>query len=269
MECLPLGISLCSYQPRDVHDFVEEGFRYFEISLPGKLAQRGEEERFVEVAQQYVTQMAREQVQPFSFHLPFAPHWDISVADAAAWRETVACLKNLITKLAPHGYQVYVVHGCGMEPIVPEERALRVSHAKAALQELCGHAADLGARVALENLPRSCVGNASGELHAMTDGVLPVCFDVNHLLCETHDEFLDCLQGQIITTHLSDYDGLDEKHWLPGRGVIAWRHVVDRLMASGYQGPYLFELGMHDGIPYTPAEVKGAFLKLMDREEQA
>ena len=48
---------------------------------------------------------------------------------------------------------------------------------------------------------------------------------------------------KIITTHISDYDFVDEKHWLPGEGKINWQELYKALLDIGYKGPWLYELG--------------------------
>jgi len=66
----------------------------------------------------------------------------------------------------------------------------------------------------------------------------------------------------IITTHLSDYDGEDEKHWMPGAGVVPWKQVYDTLTAAGYEGPWLFELGRNpDGTNFDPVAVLDSWAK--------
>jgi sugar phosphate isomerase/epimerase len=53
------------------------------------------------------------------------------------------------------------------------------------LAALARVAADDGVRVAVECLPRTCLGNAAAELRAIVDALDPaaagVCLDVNHL----------------------------------------------------------------------------------------
>ena len=68
-------------------------------------------------------------------------------------------------------------------------------------------------------------------------------FDVNHLLWESHADFIANAGSRIITTHISDYDFVDERHFVPGDGKIDWKDFYARMEAAGYQGPYLFELG--------------------------
>ena len=63
----------------------------------------------------------------------------------------------------------------------------------------------------------------------------------------------------VATTHLSDYDGVDERHWLPGQGVVPWKQVFLGLQKAGYRGPYLFELGAGPNGYHSAAEVLAAF----------
>ena len=52
------------------------------------------------------------------------------------------------------------------------------------------------------------------------DDRLRVCFDTNHLLKESIIDFIYNVGDKIITTHVSDYARENERHWLPGEGVI-------------------------------------------------
>ena len=117
--------------------------------------------------------------------------------------------------------------------------------------------------LAVENLPRTCIGRMGWEVARLSESCAGVCFDVNHLLMEDHGAFLDAAASKVITTHLSDYDGVDERHWLPGMGTVSWKLVHDRLIDAGYQGPFLFELGLNaEKKPYAPEEIVAAWRAL-------
>ena len=47
---------------------------------------------------------------------------------------------------------------------------------------------------------------------------------------------------KIITVHISDYDKVNERHWLPGEGVIDWQGVLNALNEIGYKGIWLYEI---------------------------
>jgi sugar phosphate isomerase/epimerase len=52
---------------------------------------------------------------------------------------------------------------------------------------------------------------------------------------------------KIVTLHVSDYDGIDERHWLPGEGCIDWQALRAALCEVGYDGVWMYELSF--GIP--------------------
>ena len=49
-------------------------------------------------------------------------------------------------------------------------------------------------------------------------------------------------QGRLITLHISDNDGIDERHWMPGQGVIVWQQWAQILVTMGYAFPFIYEL---------------------------
>jgi sugar phosphate isomerase/epimerase len=109
---------------------------------------------------------------------------------------------------------------------------------------MAGEAEKLGIRLAVECLPRTCLGNTSAEMLELVqaDERLGVCCDVNHLLQEKSEAFIRALGSRIISVHISDYDGLDEKHWMPGEGINDWSAILGALAEAGYEGPFLFEV---------------------------
>ena len=269
---LPLGISITQHAPDAVDDFVEKGFRYFEVGIPARLEGqepsqtpwRGRERTLVETKLPLVRRIFDHHLRVWSVHLPFGFGWDIAHYDEAERDAVCVSLKRVMDCTKDWGPRVYVLHGC-LEPVLPEERAVRIARSIRSLRELDEYAARFGARVALEDLPRSCLANSSVEARAMAQaaGNVPICFDVNHLLGETHGEFLWNLASNVVTTHLSDYDGVDERHWLPGEGIVPWKEVAWKLMDAGYRGPFLFELRAGKNGPYAAGEVLAAFERAM------
>ncbi len=196
-----------------------------------------------------VVQAAKErEIALWSFHLPFSPFCmnDISSTDAFVRKTTIDYMKLLIDRAAGYaGIRIMVIHASG-EPISDAERPKRMEGALAGLAELCDFAATYGATLAVEDLPRTCLGRSAEEMACLlsADERLRICFDTNHLLGgQKPQDFIRALGSKIVTLHVSDYDGLDEKHWLPGEGVIDWPAVMDALDDVGYTGPILYEVG--------------------------
>lgn len=182
-----------------------------------------------------------------SFHLPFS--WDINIAvpDEEKRTEVVRYLCTCMAKAAAVGIRRFVVHPSS-EPIPDEERAQWMAQAKKSLRELAEYAKAKDAVVCVEDLPRTCLGHTTEEMIELleADARLCMCFDVNHLCREygsTHHEMVEKLGHLMVTTHMSDYDFVDEKHLFPGVGMIDWKSVVEDLEAAGYEGPFLYEGG--------------------------
>lgn len=196
-----------------------------------------------------VVRTAKEtEVLLWSFHLPFMPFRvnNIASTDAFVRRTTVDYLKVLIDRAAGYaGIRTFVIHASG-EPIAPETRAARMEYAKEGLAQLCEAVSSYGAVLAVEDLPRTCLGNCAEEIRELltADERLRVCVDTNHLLGgRKPQDFIHALGDKIVTVHFSDYDGTDERHWMPGEGIIDWNAVMDAFDDIGYRGPILYELG--------------------------
>ena len=76
------------------------------------------------------------------------------------------------------------------------------------------------------------------------DDRLRVCFDTNHLLKEQNENFIRRVGDRIVTLHVSDYDRINERHWLPGEGVTDWNGILDALDDVGYNGVWLYEISL-------------------------
>ena len=46
-----------------------------------------------------------------------------------------------------------------------------------------------------------------------------------------------------MTTHISDHDYENERHWLPGEGKINWNALIGALEKIGYRGVFNYEVG--------------------------
>ena len=179
----------------------------------------------------------------WSCHLPFSRQLDISVADPALREQNVALMERMIRLASIFGPQRLVLHPSS-EPIADEEREIRLQNSANSIGRLALSAKEIGTVLCIENLPRTCLGRDSGELMRLIADYpeVMVCFDSNHLLKEEHAHFFEAVGNRIGTIHASDYDRKDERHWLPGEGVIDWPDFLRRLQASGYKGVFMHEV---------------------------
>lgn len=195
----------------------------------------------------YVKKLANEYgVNLWSYHLPFWTFdlFDITATDCEQRKQNVKRYEKYINEAAQMGITKFVLHPSG-EPIEDNERKERLEYSKESIFTLSQIAKQNGGVLAVEDLPRSCLGNKSSEILELiaVDSSISVCFDTNHLLNEDIVQFIKNVGSRIITTHVSDYDFINERHWLPGEGKIDWQSVLKALKDVGYNGPWLYEIG--------------------------
>lgn len=184
-------------------------------------------------------------VRLWSLHLPFCPFEiiDISSSDPGIRKSTVEYESEIIRMAADIGIGCMVIHASG-EPIDDDERSERMKHAKESFASLAAVAAEAGALIAVEDLPRTCLGNCSADIldFLKIDDRLRVCFDTNHLLNEKINDFMMAVGDKIHTLHISDYDFINERHWLPGEGKINWQEFMTLLDGIKYNNPFIYEI---------------------------
>ncbi len=229
-----LGISISPNNFEMLPAYAAAGFEVIEIAF---LDWSYEETR---AFAQRVLETARQLNLPvWSVHPSFGKKEDLSEPDEEKRLLAIERSLPFIELSKELGAKVIVVHG-STEPYRDEERGARIIACAQSLKVLQKAAGDIP--IALENLPRTCIARTSGEALPLSKNCGGICFDVNHLLMQSHESFLDQTAERIITTHLSDYDGINERHWMPGAGIVPWKLVCDRLLAAGYSGPWMFEV---------------------------
>lgn len=238
---LKIGLSTCGFTPTEeaFKNLAAAGIEAVEISMEKGYLDALDLEELKANADAYGVEL-------WSCHLPYYPFSfaDVSSTDGEVRKNVLAYFTQKIAAFTAIGVKRFVVHPSG-EPIAEEERPAKLACAKESLAKLAEIAESYGAVIAVEDLPRSCLGNTAEELAELiaADERLRVCFDVNHLLQGTHSDFLKTVGHRILTVHISDYDFKDEKHWLPGEGDINWQELYQGLLAAGYEGVWMYELG--------------------------
>ncbi len=189
-------------------------------------------------------------VNLWSFHLPFWPFNEIDISRKDMAEDSVAYLSEFIKKGSEIGIHKYIIHASG-EPIAEEDRKSRMECAKKSLFELAELSKEYGSVVLVEDLPRTCLGRNSSDMLELLSAHpnLKACFDTNHLLDEDIVKFIHALGDKIESTHISDYDFNNERHWLPGEGDINWQQLISALKDVNYNGIWLYEIDF--GCPWT------------------
>ncbi|MBQ6825104.1 MAG: sugar phosphate isomerase/epimerase [Clostridia bacterium] len=187
-------------------------------------------------------------IELWSLHLPFLPFEEIdpSSLDENKRKYTFDLFMGIIEKASKIGINKVIIHP-SCEPIPYEERAKRLEAAASFMSDLADEAHKFSIVIAIEDLPRTCIGKNSKEINYLlsANDKLRACFDTNHLLNEKITDFIKNVGEKIITTHISDYDFLNERHWLPGEGDIDWLELAKALKEINYNGVWLYELGLN------------------------
>lgn len=237
---LGIAVSSCGNKALDEQGFLsmkEQGIDAIEISL--RNYDDFDYKKVKENADKYGVKL-------WSLHLPFMPFSEIdpSALDRMAKFGTIRKFAEIIKKGSEIGIDKFIIHPSS-EPIEDKYREERMLSSMSSLYRLADIAAEEGSVICVENLPRTCLGKNSYEIKKLVavNSKLRVCFDTNHLLKEDIGEFIKNVGSKIVTVHVSDYDFKDEKHWLPGEGDIDWQKLYNDLLAVGYNGMWLYELG--------------------------
>ncbi|HZJ57141.1 MAG TPA: sugar phosphate isomerase/epimerase family protein [Clostridia bacterium] len=193
----------------------------------------------------------------WSIHLPFGREWDISEPDSDKRKSAIDGQVRLLELAAVMEPKKAVIHG-SFEPISDNERDARISACRDSLWAIGEAAATLGIELAIECLPRTCLGNSGEEMAELIRGndKVGVCCDTNHMFKESPGNFIRRIGSRIVTLHISDFDGIDERHWMPGEGIVDWNDVIAALTEVGYVGPFTFELShKNTDETYTPEKI--------------
>jgi len=184
-------------------------------------------------------------IELFSGHVPFARDLDPSNPSEQERREVVSRLCDMFDIYALLKFKKLNIHASYeiTKPIPAAERQARIESARKSLAALARKAEEIHVQLAVECLPRACLGNTSAEMLTLLQDIpsAGVTLDTNHLFHETPAEFIHKIGARIVNTHVADNDGVDERHWLPGKGVVDFVAIVRALEDVGYPGPFKFE----------------------------
>ncbi len=237
------------------------GIEYLELSIGGACPGL-----VVEEIQAYWTRLIasakKAGIKLWSAHLSFWDPFDIASLDKDLQKKAVERQLEMMRFVRDNtDIKLFVLHP-SFEPILPENRFEQMQISKKSICTLADFADSFGATIAVECLPRTCLGNSIDDMAKLisADSRLRICFDTNHLLGDTNEDFIKALGDRIATVHVSDYDRVDERHLMPYDGINSWKTIFSLLLRAGYEGPILFEVSGKKG--YTLSDIKACYDKL-------
>ncbi len=159
-----------------------------------------------------------------------------------------------------HAIRVLVIHvSKGTDPPPPTQSGLD------ALLKLVRRAEELGLVVAVENTrsPLHCDFVLSG----IESRHLGLCYDSSHdfISGDSPCRLLAKWGGRLVTTHLSDNDGINDDHFLPGDGRVDWSVVQDAFPKAQYSGALMLEVVPKPTEAVTPEQfTQKAYSRALD-----
>jgi sugar phosphate isomerase/epimerase len=248
MSDWPVGLSTGCYYRQSIFECLEwirdAGFTIIEVcSFPAHLDYHD-----LETVRQASRRIHELQIEPYSFHAPFADHIDITSLDGGA-RE--AALKDILTAAeaaAEIGARYFVIHPGPERSYFPdEERLQRMRWAAEGLNTLARRSRALGVALVLENmLPHLFFGHTEDVmwiLGAMEGTDVGICLDTGHaFLSGDLSTVAHKLSGHLWMVHASDNYGERDDHLPPGRGRIDWSALVEQLTRLRFSGGIILEI---------------------------
>lgn len=263
MYKLRLGRSI-NFLGETFYDMLKEarnlGFDSMDLDLCGKCAHREEEIEGYKNLEKGLKAVKASGLYFNGVHISFGKHWNFGSDIEEQRCEAIENFKVIVPLIDQYSPFCYVIHGSS-EPIADEKRPAQIAALKRSLAELT---AVTQTPIALESLPRTCLFNTAQEGIGIIDGIknVFVCVDVNHFLKEDSADAVLALGSRIITTHISDHDYINERHWLPGQGKIDWQRLIGALETIGYHGVFNYESAG------SFAEIKENYCRLFDQYNQ-
>jgi sugar phosphate isomerase/epimerase len=250
------------FTPETLKEVKESGIEHVELNWKPELVNGTPAERLA-FAQHLSRDAKKAGLVIWSTHIPYGKKFDLAETDPEKRPEILRNVKEYIDLAMELKVKQIVVHP-STEPIADSVRASRIQACRESLKELSVYCRKKGASLNIECLPRTCLGNTSTEILQILDGIdnIGICFDSNHLLKETPENFVRAVNKRIRMLHISDYDNVNERHWLPGQGIINWNKVISALVEVGYKGSFMYEAVKKPDNTYTFKDLKPNFESL-------
>jgi len=179
----------------------------------------------------------------YTIHLPQLYTYDLSLTDDFARLRALQNQKEIVNMLLPLGAKVCVLHPDAGK-VEECDYSKRHKALIKSLKEFAPWCRERGLKIAIENLTQISSFQTSSDLMEVVEAVgdnVGICFDVNHNFKESHRDFINNAGKHIITMHISDNDGIQERHYLPGKGVINFKEIIDMMNNLNYKSSFVFE----------------------------
>lgn len=127
---------------------------------------------------------------------------------------------------------MYECKECGAETVVLHATngnniMLNNSLGYKSFEEIINEANNIKLRVALENT--QMLYYLDFILEEIKSDYVGLCYDSSHdfIKGQSCGDILDKWKDRLFCVHLSDCDGISDKHWIPGKGIVNWDKIIN------------------------------------------
>jgi sugar phosphate isomerase/epimerase len=166
--------------------------------------------------------------------------WSESPNKRGAWIRTYSSYIDLCKRHSIPFLVMHVSQSKGEQPGNPSQAGL------VALKKLVKVAADSDVKIAVENTIQPVLLDLI--FSHIKSSHLGLCYDTSHdsLYSPQPGELLKRWGHRLMVTHLADNDGILDRHWLPGLGILNWKEIASRWPMKTFKGSLNLEVFSKD-----------------------
>lgn len=204
-------------------------------------------EFFVEGKEDLIPEMIRSRGLHFdNVHVPFVRYTNIWSSKKRERDEIKEVFCECVDYCSRHKIETLVIHISGhYSPPQPNRHGLGM------IKDVVKYAEDRGVLLAVENVQH--FHYVDYVFSGITSPNLGFCYDSGHdfLYSPEPGLILKKFGSLLLTTHFSDNDGVDDRHWIPEDGTIDW-DIVKENFPKDYKGMIGLEV-----FPKDPEKADG------------
>ena len=272
MYQLDLGTSVHLFNPAglnesyfdDVKEIKRQGFKSVEVSLGKVGGYKMNMEQCIEKVGDGLQAVLDEGLALNSIHMPFHRFIYITSYDEEVRSWAMDEFRKLIEVCDKYNPKHYVFHSKTKSREEPFWDLRKPALIKS-FTEMVGMTKN---NICMENMIGSCtktVANMVDILEQVEGG--KCCIDMNHFLQDKVEDAIVALAKWLRAVHVSDYDGVFEKHWLPKEGTNDWMAIIAALEKVGYEGAFTYEV-YRQKFGYTYEQIRKNYEELFEEYDK-
>lgn len=163
-----------------------------------------------------------------NYHLPYESTNLLFSRKSAQRSQYVAEVLRQIEGCKTSGAEKIVMHVTDRTDTIPDTATMLES-----METIVRHAEDIGIKIAAENT--HYYKQIDTLLQEIESPYLGLCYDTSHdfVKGQSRSMLLSKYSHRLMCVHISDNDFIEDRHWLPGNGIIPFKSFINTIKDSG------------------------------------